>query len=78
MSALREFAGHTETEVLPVLQDNFLEELPSRPLQEVVQQFIAAKQFSGHVVTAHEWNRWGLSTLMRSLRRDWPVEVSQQ
>jgi hypothetical protein len=55
LSALTELDGHTETEVLPVLQDLFVEEL--QPLQEAVQQFIAVKQLSGHTVTAHKWDR---------------------
>ena len=86
LSALRKLAGHTETDVLPALQDIFLEDLqdlfrkepPSRLLQEAVQQFIAAKQLSGHAVTSHEWDRFGMSALMRSIRRDLLVEVPQQ
>jgi hypothetical protein len=52
MSALKELAA----EVLPVLQNIFLEELqPSGPLQEAIGQFIAALELSGHTVTVHHW-----------------------
>jgi hypothetical protein len=64
MSALGELAGDRATEVLPVLQNIFLDPgdfqstEPSGPLQEVVEQFIAVRQLSGHTVTAHPWERW--------------------
>jgi hypothetical protein len=40
------------TEVLPALQTLFLEEpLPSGPVQETIEQFIAARQLAGSPVT---------------------------
>jgi hypothetical protein len=54
MSALKDFSGERATEVLPVLQDIFLEELqPTGPLKEAVGQFIATRRLSGHTITVH-------------------------
>jgi hypothetical protein len=50
MSTLREHAA----EVLPVLQNIFLEEpRPSGSLQEAIGQFVAVRELSGHAVTVH-------------------------
>ena len=49
--ALQELAGGRVTEVLPMLQDLALEgSQRSRPVEEAIRQFIAARQLSGHPV----------------------------
>jgi hypothetical protein len=71
MSALGELAGDRATEVLPVLQNIFIERLlPTGPLQEAVGRFIAVRQLSGHTVAAHPWERYAdfLLKLERSLK----------
>jgi hypothetical protein len=46
------------TEVLPILQNIFLEELqPSGPVQEGIGQFVAARRLSGHPITVSSWVR---------------------
>ena len=56
--ALQVFVGERATEVLPALQSLFLEEpLPSRPVQEIVENFVAARGLSGHPVTVSCWKR---------------------
>lgn len=57
--AVRELAGGRVTEVLPVLQNLFIEGLePSGPIQEALAQFVAARQLSGLPVVVHSWNGW--------------------
>jgi len=56
--ALQELAGERATEVLPALQDLFLDTedwRPSGPVKEAIEQFIAARQLCGHPVTVHYW-----------------------
>jgi hypothetical protein len=61
MSAL----GELTEEVLPALQNIFLEELRlSEPLQEAIGHFVAARELSGHTVTFHHWK--GLPDWWRS------------
>jgi hypothetical protein len=56
--ALQELVGERVTEVLPALQNLFLEEpLPSGPVQETIGQFVAARELAGHPVTVSHWNR---------------------
>ena len=56
--ALQELSGESVTEVLPALQNIFLEGLqPSGPVQEAIGTFIAARQLSGHPVVVHDWER---------------------
>ena len=56
--ALRELVGRRMTEVLPTLQNIFLEELQqSGPVQEAIGQFIARRQLLGHPVVVFDWNR---------------------
>ena len=51
-SALGELVGARTTEILPSLQNVFLGRFePSRPFQEAIGQFIAARQLSGHPIT---------------------------
>jgi hypothetical protein len=56
--ALQELVGERVTEALPSLQTLFFEEtLPSGPIQEAVEQFVAARQLAGHPVTVSRWVR---------------------
>jgi len=56
--ALQEPIG--ETEVLPMLQNIFLEwPRPSRLVREVIGPFITARQSSDHPVTVHYWEEGG-------------------
>jgi len=53
-AALQEMVG---TEVLPSLQNIFVEGLePSRPFQESIGQFVAARELSGHSITISVWD----------------------
>ena len=57
-SALRELAGERVTEVLPALHDLFLEGLqPLGSVQEAINPFIAARQFSDHPIAIQRWDR---------------------
>ena len=54
--ALQELVGGRRTEVLPILQNIYLEGLdPSEPLQEGIGKFVAARQLSGHPITVSRW-----------------------
>ena len=58
--ALQELVGDPESvaNVLPALESIFLEDLePSRPVQEAIGQFVAARRLSGHPVAVSPWNR---------------------
>jgi hypothetical protein len=61
MDALKGLYGERVTEVLPALQDIFLEGLnpaePVEPIQEAIKPFIAARQLFGHPVAVHDWKR---------------------
>jgi hypothetical protein len=51
---LQELVGERVTEVLPALQNIFLPELwSSGPVLEAIQQFVTARQRSGHSVAVH-------------------------
>jgi hypothetical protein len=55
---LQEIVGESVTEVLPALQNIFLEEpLRLGPVQEIIEQFVAARQLSGHPVAISYWER---------------------
>jgi hypothetical protein len=57
MSSLKELIGERTTEVLPTLQNIFLEELEtSGPVQEAVQQFVATRQANQPIAVSH-WDR---------------------
>jgi hypothetical protein len=59
--ALQGVTGERVTEVLPALQTLFLEEpIPSGPVQEAVEQFVAARQLSSHPIVVSHWERIGL------------------
>ena len=56
--ALQELIGDRTAEVLPTLQNIFLEELQqSGPVQEGIEKFVSARQFSGHPITVSLWGR---------------------
>jgi hypothetical protein len=55
---LQKLVGGGMTEVLPKLQNIFLEELrPSGPVHEGVEQFVDARRLSGHTITVFHWER---------------------
>ena len=55
-AALQELDGDRITEVLPSLQNIFLEELkPSGPFQKNIGQFVASRQLSDHPITISRW-----------------------
>jgi hypothetical protein len=54
--ALQELVGSRATEVLPTLQNIFLEGLePSGPVQEGIQQFVATRQVTGDPIAVSLW-----------------------
>jgi hypothetical protein len=56
--ALQELVGGRMTEVLPTLQNVFIEELqPSGPVQEGVGKFVAARQLTSHPIAVSRWDR---------------------
>lgn len=57
-AALQDLVGERTTEVLPALQRVFMEELhPSGPVQESIDNFIAARQLSGHPIAVSHWEK---------------------
>jgi hypothetical protein len=57
-AALKELVGHRILEVLPSLQNIFVEGLePSGPLQEKIGQFVASRQLSDHPIAVSDWDR---------------------
>jgi hypothetical protein len=61
-AGLRELVGGRITEVLPSLQNIFVEGLePSGPFQENIWQFVAARQFSGHPIAISVWDDTNMS-----------------
>jgi hypothetical protein len=56
LPALQELVGGRTTEVLSTLQNILLEELePSGPVQEAIEQFVAARQATGHPIAVSRW-----------------------
>ena len=56
--ALQKLVEEGVTEVLPALQTIFLQEpLPSGPVQEILGQFVAARQLAGHPIALSLWDR---------------------
>jgi hypothetical protein len=54
--ALRELVGGGVTEVLPALQNLFIENFQSSGLiKEAIGEFVAARELYGHPVTAQSW-----------------------
>jgi hypothetical protein len=69
-SSLQELVGGRVTEVLPTLQNLFLEGLqPSEPVHKGIGQFVAARQLSGYPIAVSRWGktvvgrRWLMSAL---------------
>ena len=57
--ALQELTGERTTEVLPALQNLFLEGFqPSEPVQEGISWFISARQLINRPVVISVWARW--------------------
>ena len=74
--ALQELVGDQTAEVLPALQNIFLENfqsssMPSRLVQEGIVQFIAARELSGFPISISSFSRWesinGMDTLLEIL-----------
>ena len=58
--ALQEFIGAGTMQVLPTLQNIFLEELqPSGPVQEGVGKFVSTRQVTGHPIAVSHWEKQG-------------------
>ena len=58
-AALQELVGGRVTEMLPNLQNVFVEELMLSGLfQENIRQFVAARQFSNHPITISVWDKY--------------------
>jgi hypothetical protein len=58
-AALKELVGGRITEVLPSLQNIFVEGLePSGPFQENIAQFIAARQLSDSPIAISDWDKY--------------------
>ena len=66
--ALQELVGDTRTEVLPILQNIFLE----LPVPEGIEQFIAARQLSGRPIAVSTIPLWE-----RDLMRRWVMEFKK-
>jgi hypothetical protein len=67
-AALQELVGARITEVFPSLQNIFVERLkPWGPFQEIIGQFVTARQLSGHPVTIYVRN--SLSRTMKKRNR---------
>jgi hypothetical protein len=57
--ALQELVGGRITEVLPALENIFLEGIqPWKPVQEGIEKFIAARQLSGRPITVSPLSNW--------------------
>jgi hypothetical protein len=57
-AALQELVGTRITEVLPCLQNIFVEKLrPSGPFQENIGQFVAARRLSDHPIAISDWHQ---------------------
>ena len=58
VAALQELVGGRTTEVLPTLQNIFLEEVePGGRVQEDIGRIVSARQLSGHTITVSHWER---------------------
>ena len=56
--ALQELVGGRTTEVLPTLENIFLEGFqPSGPVHKGIEKFVAARQLTGHPVAVSQWDR---------------------
>ena len=58
VAALQELVGGRTTEVLPTLQNIFLEEVePAGRVQEDIERVVAARRLSGHTIAVSHWER---------------------
>jgi hypothetical protein len=58
VAVLQELVGGRTTEVLPTLQNIFLEEVePAGRVQEDIGKIVAARRLSGHTITVSHWER---------------------
>ena len=58
MAALRELGAVRTTEVLPTLQNIFLEELePAGRAQEDIGRIVTARRLFGHTINVSHWER---------------------
>ena len=65
--ALQELVGGRITEVLPSLQNIFVQGLePSGPFRENIGQFITTRQLSGHRIAISDWDTGKLERLRQS------------
>jgi len=56
--ALQELVGGRTTEVLPAVENIFLEGLrPLGPVQEGIEKFVAMRQVTGHPIAVTRWER---------------------
>ena len=64
--ALQELVGGRTTDVLPTLQNIFLEGLePSGPVQKGIEQFVATRQVAtSHLIAVSRWNKYLLPPLI--------------
>jgi hypothetical protein len=60
LPALKDVTGESTAEVLPALQNLFLEEYfpPPKPIQKAIQQFTTVRQLAGRPVAVHNWKKW--------------------
>ena len=66
--ALRELTGERTTEVLPALQNIFLQGFqPSEPIQEGIARFISARQLTNHPVVISVWDKPLLPPVVEAL-----------
>jgi hypothetical protein len=57
MPALQELVGERSTEVLPTLQNVFLQELePSGTVQAAIWQFVATREVISHPIAVSRWD----------------------
>jgi hypothetical protein len=56
--ALQELVGGRATEVLPTLENIFLEGFwPSGPVYEGIEKFVAARRLTSHPVAVSRWDK---------------------
>jgi len=70
---LQELTGGRMTEVLPTLQNIFLEGFqPTKSAQEGIGQFISGRQLTNHPITISSWNRhWHPGHVLSLEAHDW-------
>ena len=55
--ALQELIGKRVTDVLPALETLFLEKLPSKPVQETIEKFVATREFVSYPIAVSRWDK---------------------